>query len=397
MPDWLIERGIGESRTVRIVDGEIAEARILLDGIEQARTRLAARLKATRPRAIAEAQGQEYLLPKGAPGVPEGAELVIEVTREAIPGTEPWKRPLARVTAEAAGAEPTIDAEVIPFPTADGQLAKSGWDDVIDEARSGMVRFSGGELRISPTPAMSLIDVDGYLPPRELALTGATAAAKGHSPARHRRVDRGRSADRRRQVRSPGDRRGDRRNPAAAVRAHRGQWLRLRPDRPPPLARVAGRACAGSSILRSARAAAPNRPGKPRTEVPRGPSGRDPAPPAQASVARSARPPDRRHRRLARRCCSPHFHRTCRKPLIRRRNARCAGNRSRPHMRRSAAPHARIAISLSGSATATALPARRPTPKGWTVGRPAIRGAVRREGPAFADARPGSSVGRARD
>ena len=178
MPDWLIERGIGESRAVRIVDGEIAEARILLDGIERARTRLAARLKATRPRAIAEAQGQEYLLPKGAPGVPEGAELVIEVTREAIPGTEPWKRPLARVTAEAAGAEPTIDAEVIPFPTADGQLAKSGWDDVIDEARSGMVRFSGGELRISPTPAMSLIDVDGYLPPRELALTGATAAAR---------------------------------------------------------------------------------------------------------------------------------------------------------------------------------------------------------------------------
>ena len=178
MPDWLIERGIGETRTVRIVGGEIAEARILLDGIERAGTRLTARLKATRPRVIAEAAGQEYLLPKGAPGVPEGAELVIEVTREAIPGAEPWKRPLARVTAEAPGAEPTIDAEAIPFPTPDDMLAKSGWDDVIDEARSGIVRFAGGELRVSPTPAMTLIDIDGYLPPRDLALTGATAAAR---------------------------------------------------------------------------------------------------------------------------------------------------------------------------------------------------------------------------
>ena len=61
---------------------------------------------------------------------------------------------------------------------AEDQLGAAGWDDLIEEARDGVVRFAGGELRISPTPAMTLVDVDGYLPPDELAVTGAREAAK---------------------------------------------------------------------------------------------------------------------------------------------------------------------------------------------------------------------------
>src|SRR6185369_7327824 len=52
------------------------------------------------------------------------------------------------------------------------------WDDVIEQARSGTVQFAGGELRLSPTPAMTLIDVDGYLAPDDLAVLGAAEAAK---------------------------------------------------------------------------------------------------------------------------------------------------------------------------------------------------------------------------
>ena len=178
MPEWLIERGIGESRAARIVDDEIVEARILLDGIERSGTRLPARLIASRPRAIAEAAAQQYLLPGGAPGVSEGAKLVIEVTREAIPGAEPWKRALAKIAKEAPAPAPELTALATPFPAPEDLLGKAGWNDLVDEARSGIVAFPGGELRISPTPAMTLIDVDGYLAPRELALAGAAAAAR---------------------------------------------------------------------------------------------------------------------------------------------------------------------------------------------------------------------------
>jgi len=178
LPEWLVERGIGETRAVRVVNGETVEARIQLDGIVRAGTRLAARLKSVGPPPIAEAHGQEYLVPKGTGGISEGAQLVIEVTREAIPGAEPWKRPLATVAQESPGPPEPLDAEPLAFPAPVDRLAQAGWSDLLEEARSGIVRFPGGELRISPTPAMTLIDVDGHLPARELALAGASAAAR---------------------------------------------------------------------------------------------------------------------------------------------------------------------------------------------------------------------------
>jgi hypothetical protein len=178
LPEWLVERGIGESRFVRVEGGDIVETRMQLDGTVAAGTRLRGRLKAVRPAAVVEADGQDYLLPKGAPGVAEGAEVTIEVTRELIPGDEPWKRALAKIATEAVAKAPAEDAQELPFPAPRDQLAQAGWWDLIDGARSGIVRFEGGELRMSPTPAMTLIDVDGYLSARELALVGAAAAAR---------------------------------------------------------------------------------------------------------------------------------------------------------------------------------------------------------------------------
>ena len=178
MPDWWIERGIGETRFALVEDGAIVEARIDLEGAVPAGTVLEARLKQIARPAIAVAGGVEYLLPKGALGVTEGAALNIEVTRQAIPGGEPWKRPLAKATDETVREAPPLIGRELPFPAPRDELGQAGWNDLIDEARTGVVRFAGGELRIAATPAMTLIDVDGTLPPDELAVLGAGEAAK---------------------------------------------------------------------------------------------------------------------------------------------------------------------------------------------------------------------------
>ena len=176
-PEWLIERGIGETRAALVVNRRIIEARILRDGVVPAGTVLSAQLKSVGRNAVAVVDGQEYLLPKGAPGVTEGARLNMEVTREALGGNELWKRPLARMTDAPPRSAPEPQGRELPFPAAIDELESAGWSDLLDEARSGLIEFPGGELRVSLTPAMTLIDVDGNLPPAELAVAGARAAA----------------------------------------------------------------------------------------------------------------------------------------------------------------------------------------------------------------------------
>ncbi|MGN6058955.1 MAG: ribonuclease [Sphingomicrobium sp.] len=185
MPEWLIERGIGETRAVLAEHGEIVEARIELDGVTPAGTVVRARLANVGHNgrnAIAIADGGiEYLLPQSSPAITQGATLNIEVTRERIPGPEPWKRPLARITDKdplvLGSLAERLAARELPFPAPDDQLDNLGWNDLVDQARTGLVPFAGGELRISATPAMTLIDVDGYLAPEELAVLGAAEAA----------------------------------------------------------------------------------------------------------------------------------------------------------------------------------------------------------------------------
>jgi hypothetical protein len=183
LPEWWIERGIGETRAALIENGAIVEARIELDGVTPAGSVLVARLvdagRAGRNAVARDDQGTEYLLPNGPAGTTEGAAFTIEVLREAIPGGEPWKRPLARATDEPPSPAPPLDGRAIAFPSPGGnELDEAGWDDLVEQARSGIVDFAGGTLRISPTPAMTLIDVDGTLDPAELAVAGAAEAAR---------------------------------------------------------------------------------------------------------------------------------------------------------------------------------------------------------------------------
>lgn len=170
LPDWIIEEGIGETRAALIDNGEIIEARVRRDGITPAGSILEAKLVAVAPRVTVEAGGEQFLLPRGVSGVSEGGKLTIEVTREALGGAEPWKRGFARMTDEAPRPAPPL-AEGTP-----GTI--EGWDELVEEARSGIVSFDGGELRIEPTAAMTMIDVDGWLVPEKLAQMAAWASAR---------------------------------------------------------------------------------------------------------------------------------------------------------------------------------------------------------------------------
>ncbi|MEO5971983.1 MAG: ribonuclease [Sphingomicrobium sp.] len=183
MAEWLVERGIGETRAALIEDAAIVEARIALDCTLPAGTVIAASLTnigANGRNAIArDEQGAEYLLPHAPRGLSQGAALAIEITREAIPGGEAWKRPLAKASEAPPAPAPSLGGRELPFPPHKRDaLAEAGWDDLIEQARSGRVDFAGGSLTIFVTPAMTLIDVDGTLPPAELAVAGAVATAQ---------------------------------------------------------------------------------------------------------------------------------------------------------------------------------------------------------------------------
>jgi hypothetical protein len=199
LPEWLVEKGIGESRAVLLEDGSIHAARIELADTIPAGTVIKARLVGLgsngRNGVARTSGGTEYLLPHVPRELTEGQELCLEVTRTRIPGPEPWKRPIAKATRHEPTRGPSLAGQLrkageqvreLTLPAAADELDAVGWNDLLDEARTCDVQFDGGTLSLFPTPAMTLIDVDGNQPPDDLAVRGAAAAA-----AAIRRLDLG--------------------------------------------------------------------------------------------------------------------------------------------------------------------------------------------------------------
>ena len=191
MAEWLYEAGIGESRAALIDGGAIVEMAIDRDdGRIRAGTVLDARLT-RRPDAsgrglVGFAGGEARLL--GAPaGLTEGARLRVEIIREPLPEAGGTKPAHARAVASDAplGPGPDLRARLgqsgLPVRetrAAGGLLDALGWGDSLEEAASGLVARDDALLRISPTPAMTLIDVDGAGAPAALAIAGARRAAQ---------------------------------------------------------------------------------------------------------------------------------------------------------------------------------------------------------------------------
>jgi len=193
MREWFYELGIGETRAALIEDGRILTARIEADddgvragGIHEAR--LKAVVIPGRRAIVTLEGGQDALIEPVPAGVSEGGKLLVEVHRAALP--EAGKDKLAIVRRAAAGAVVSPAPDLVMRLHESGERARpvashgideleaAGWSELLEEARTGHADFAGGALRLSLTPAMTLIDIDGWLSPADLAVAGAAAAAR---------------------------------------------------------------------------------------------------------------------------------------------------------------------------------------------------------------------------
>ena len=190
MAEWLFEAGIGEARAALIEDGAIIKARIELDrpGLRIGMVVSARLVEITvkgREGRVAFDGGEAMLSPLPI-GITQGAALTVELVREAIPERGRVKLPRVIPTDAAPRPGPTlldrINASAIPVRLCQAHesdlLEAAGWSEVLEEAMSGDIVFAGGTggaLRMSPTPAMTLFDVDGHPPLEPLALAAARA------------------------------------------------------------------------------------------------------------------------------------------------------------------------------------------------------------------------------
>lgn len=190
MAEWLYEAGIGEARAVLVEDGVIVEAHVEPDEIApRTGAVVAVRLiERDGPRGIVRLieAGLEGLVERIDPALTIGAGFTAEVVREAIPEPGALKRMRLRKADDCQPcAGPDLRARIaatgLPVrtigPYDDDALEAAGWSETLEAAAAGDLRFAGGALRVSLTPAMTLIDIDGPGDPFDLALAGARAAA----------------------------------------------------------------------------------------------------------------------------------------------------------------------------------------------------------------------------
>ena len=185
MREWLIARDIGQRRAALIDDGRIIAARIERDSDGcGAGAIVAGRLIDGRAHLFRTDDGEEVLIDgRASPWPADGARALVTIRRAAIPERDLVKRAVGRLIDDDTAARPTpplaeaLAADGVRVREDRAALDAAGWDELIEEARTGHVAFDGGLLRIDITAAMTVIDVDGVIDAERLAVRGAAAAA----------------------------------------------------------------------------------------------------------------------------------------------------------------------------------------------------------------------------
>lgn len=184
MAEWLFEAGIGETRAALVENGEIVEAAIALEdgglrvgGVHDARLAEDGRVTVG---------AQTATLARVPPRLSIGGALRVEIVREAIPEAGRLKPAKAVATDLPLRDAPTLRDRIAAgdFPVrqlhahAPDALEAAGWSELLDEAARGDIAIAGGALRMTPTPAMTLFDVDGHGDLAALCVTAAQAVAR---------------------------------------------------------------------------------------------------------------------------------------------------------------------------------------------------------------------------
>ena len=186
MAEWLYEEGIGENRAILVEDGAILEAEIEPTGGLRVGAVVEGRLTSIlipgRRGIVSTAGGDPILVEPLPAAVSEGRSVRVAVVREAIDEPGRPKSAKGRITDAAAQEGPSLAERIGPHVRMHAhqldRFEQAGWSELLEEAWSGEIAFAGGALRMSLTPAMTLFDVDGMLPPDQLMAAGAAAAAR---------------------------------------------------------------------------------------------------------------------------------------------------------------------------------------------------------------------------
>jgi hypothetical protein len=191
MAEALVERGIGATRALVVDAGVIVEAHFERDdaGPQASAVHVARLTKILEPgrRGIMRLGAHEGLI-EPLPYCPEGGLLRVEVVRGALhEAGRPRLAKLRNIEGDSdvegeVRAGPDLVARlkaaghrIVPLTgRGEDQLEAAGWSETVDMAQTGHVPFAAGLLTVSPTPAMTVIDIDG---PGDLALLSEAAAA----------------------------------------------------------------------------------------------------------------------------------------------------------------------------------------------------------------------------